>query len=242
MNGTNNKIGDMLKTIKTFNSVDIDEMIYKLKNESNLRFIKDYLQDSETIIKQISITDIDKMISLFFDAWLRGSTVFVMGNGGSASTASHFAADLNKYTIYSATNGQKKNRFRVICLTDNPILISAWTNDNGFDTIFEQQLEPWIKKDDVIVAFSVHGGSLRPGGGKWSQNIPKACDIAKARGAKIVGFSGDTGGSLKQVADACIVIPTARKETITPHVEGLHVVIHHLIIHRLKQLIQEWGR
>lgn len=213
-----------------------------MKNQSHQQFIKSYLTESQKIIKKISIKDVDKIIELLFEAWEQEATVFVMGNGGSASTASHFAADLSKYTIYTDVSGLKKKRFRVICLVDNAVLISAWTNDNGFDTIFEQQLEPWIKKDDIVVAFSVHGGSLRPGGGKWSQNIPKACEIAKARGGKIIGFSGDGGGSLKQVADACIVIPTIYKETITPQVEGMHVVIHHLIIHRLKELIYLWDK
>ena len=213
-----------------------------MKKQSNREFIKSYFAESQKIIKKISIRDVSKMIELIFEAWQQEATVFVMGNGGSASTASHFAADLSKYTIYTDAKGLKKNRFRVISLVDNPVLISAWTNDNGFDSIFEQQLEPWMRKGDIVVAFSVHGGSLRPGGGKWSQNIPKACEITKARGGKIIGFSGDEGGSLKQVADACIVVPTIYRETITPQVEGMHVVIHHLIIHRLKELIHLWGK
>lgn len=213
-----------------------------MKKLLNREFIEKYLLESQKLIKKISVGDIDKIINFLFKAWQQEATVFVMGNGGSASTASHFAADLSKYTICVDVRGLKKNRFRVICLVDNPVLISAWTNDNGFDTIFEQQLEPWIKKNDIVVAFSVHGGSLRPGGGKWSQNIPKACEIAKARGGKIIGFSGDGGGSLKQVADACIVVPTIYKETITPQVEGMHVVIHHLIVHRLKELIYLWDK
>lgn len=208
----------------------------------NHTFIKQYLNESKKIIRQLSQAEIDKIIDILFEAWLQESTIFVMGNGGSASTASHFAADLTKYTVMGASYELKKKRFKVICLTDNMVLTSAWTNDFGFDTVFAEQMEPWIKKNDVVFAFSVHGGTLEKDGGNiWSQNIPKAFELAKERGAKLVGLAGDTGGAMKKMADACVVIPTVNKEAITPHVEGLHVVIHHLIIHRLKQLIQKWG-
>jgi len=210
---------------------------------TNQVFIKKYLKETETIIKKMPFKDIDAIIDILFHAWLKEATVFVMGNGGSASTASHFAADLAKYTIPGDGLRKKdKKRFKVLCLTDNMVTISAWTNDNGFHTIFTEQMEPWIKEDDVVVAFSVHGGSMRPGGGKWSENIPEALKLAKKRGAKIVGFAGDSGGIMKKLADACIVVPTVNHGTITPHVEGLHVVLHHLVIHRLKQLIEEWEK
>ena len=209
---------------------------------SHQKFIKQYFAESKKILQKLPIEDLDKIISILFEAWQQEATIFVMGNGGSASTASHFAADLTKYTVMGASYEQKKKRFKVICLTDNVVLNSAWTNDFGFDTIFSEQMEPWLKKNDVVFAFSVHGGSARPEGGQWSQNIPKAFELAKVRGAKLIGLSGDTGGVMKQMADACVVVPTVNKEHITVHVEGLHVVLHHLIIHRLKQLIQAWEK
>ncbi len=209
-----------------------------MKKQSHRQFIESYLAEGQEIIKKISVKDIEKMIEILFEAWKKEATVFVMGNGGSASTASHFAADLSKYSIGNEHEKEMK-RFKVICLNDNVPLMSAWTNDVGFETIFSEQLKPWIKKNDVVVAFSVHGGSGSPmKGKKWSQNIPRALELAKEKGAKIVGFSGDTGGNLKDFADACVVIPTVNKDTITPQVEGFHVVVHHLIMHRLRQLIQ----
>ena len=206
------------------------------------KFIKQYFTESKKIIQKIPVADIDKIINILFEAWQEEAIIFVLGNGGSASTASHFAADLTKYTIMGASYEQRKKRFKVICLTDNAVLNSAWANDFGFDTVFSEQMEPWVKKNDVIFAFSVHGGSARPEGGTWSQNIPKAFELAKERGAKLVGLSGDTGGIMKRMADACVVVPTVNKDHITVHVEGFHVVIHHLIIHRLKQLISQWGK
>jgi D-sedoheptulose 7-phosphate isomerase len=137
---------------------------------------------------------------------------------------------------------QEKKRLKAICLSDNIVLTSAWTNDFGFDSIFVEQMKPWLKKNDVVVAFSVHGGADKMNGGKWSQNIIKAFKLAKERGAKVIGFAGDTGGIMKQMADVCVVVPSVNKEMITGHTEGLHVVINHLIIHRLKQLIEQWGK
>ncbi len=203
------------------------------------KYIKEYFLESKKIIEQMPIEDINNTINILYKAWQTNATIFVMGNGGSTSTASHFAADLSKYPI-SNSYEQKIKRFKVICLTDNMPLISAWTNDVGFETIFEEQLKPWLKKNDVLIAFSVHGGSGSPmKGKKWSQNIPRALALAKQRGAKIIGFSGDTGGVLKEMSDACIVIPTISKERITVHVEGFHVVLDHMIIHRLRELIEK---
>lgn len=209
-----------------------------MKKQSNREYIEKYLLESQKLIKKISVGDIDKIINLLFEAWQQEATVFVMGNGGSASSASHFAADLSKYPVGNSYE-QEMKRFKVICLNDNVPAVSAWTNDVGFETIFSEQLKPWLKKNDIIIAFSVHGGSGSPmKGKKWSQNIPMALELAKKRGAKIVGFSGDNGGILKKMSNACIVVPTINKDTITPQVEGFHAVLNHLVIHRLKQLIQ----
>lgn len=208
----------------------------------NNKFIKRYLLEAQKIIKKLPVGEINKIIDILYNAWQQERTIFVMGNGGSASTASHFAADLTKYTVMGASFEQKRKRFKVMCLTDNVVLNSAWTNDFGFDSIFAEQMEPWLNKNDVVIAISVHGGSGEAKGGKWSQNIPKAFVLAKERGAKLIGLAGDTGGLMKEMADVCVVIPTVNKETITPHVEAFHVVVHHLIIHRLKQLIEEWGK
>lgn len=208
----------------------------------NKRFIRQYLNEAQEIIKKMSLEEIDQIIEILFNAWQQESTIFIMGNGGSASTASHFAADLTKYTVMGASYEQRRKRFKVMCLTDNIVLTSAWTNDFGFDSIFAEQMEPWIKKNDVVIAISVHGGSGESKGGKWSQNIPKAFELAKERGAKIIGLAGDSGGIMKETADVCLVVPTVNRETITPHVESFHIVVHHLIIHRLKLLIEAWGK
>jgi D,D-heptose 1,7-bisphosphate phosphatase len=157
-----------------------------------------------------------------------------MGNGGSIPVATHFAGDLAKYPTVEG-----KPRFKALCLNDNAPMISALTNDKGFSSIFYEQLVPWLEEGDVIIAFSVHGGAGHGEAGPWSQNLGQAVQLAKERKAKVIGFSGDTGGMLKEGADACVVIPTASKDNITPHVEGWHVILAHLIVHRLLKMVGE---
>lgn len=152
-----------------------------------------------------------------------------MGNGGSASTASHFAADLAKYTALPG-----RRRFKVIGLTDNIPLVSALTNDEGFDAIFTEQLEAWIADGDALVGFSVHGGKGAANAGQWSQNLITALAKAKDAGAETIGFSGYDGGAMAELADHCVTVPVRIDELGTPLVEGLHVVLHHLVVHRLR--------
>jgi len=201
------------------------------------KFISSYFAETEKICKKINHQNIEKIIDILFESWKKGSKIFTMGNGGSLPTASHFAGDLAKYTIAPG-----KPRFRTICLNDNAEIVSALTNDEGFDSIFSEQLVPWLEKGDVIVAFSVHGGTGFGNAGAWSQNLGKAVKLAKERGAKVIGFSGGEGGMLKEEADACVVIPTVNKNHITPQVEGWHSILAHLIVHRLKEMIKESPR
>lgn len=196
--------------------------------------IERYLGELKRIADEVSRADIQKVIDILMDAWRNDGTVFMMGNGGSASTATHFAADLAKGTIVA---GQK--RFKTICLDDNIPLVSAWTNDAGFGSIFAEQLEPWLKQGDVLVGLSVHGGSGSGDAGPWSQNILQAVKLAKVRNAKVVGFSGFGGGSLKDMADVCVVVPIESEPLGTALVESVHVALHHLVCVALREKIQE---
>ncbi|HJZ84364.1 MAG TPA: SIS domain-containing protein [Polyangia bacterium] len=193
-------------------------------------FVDKYLNETSEICARTERDEVARFIQILFDAWRARRQVFTMGNGGSASTATHFAADIAKFTWVEG-----KPRFRCFSLCDNPAYLSALTNDNGFDSIFVEQLEPVLEKDDVLIGISVHGGKGRDKAGLWSQNLLRAVDLAKRRGARVLGLAGFDGGALKELADACIVVP-ARS---TPHVEGMHVVYHHLVVQRLLDLIKE---
>jgi D-sedoheptulose 7-phosphate isomerase len=119
---------------------------------------------------------------------------------------------------------------------DQP-LVSALTNDEGWAAVYSEQLESWLSPGDVLVGFSVHGGSGSGNAGLWSQNLPAAMKKAKEKGARLIGFAGDTGGIMSEIADACIVVPTVNPDRITVYTEGMHVVLHHLVCDRLRERI-----
>lgn len=196
----------------------------------NDEFIKRYLEDIELVIKHISREDIDRVIKLLYDAWKNGRQIFLAGNGGSAATAAHFAGDLSKFASV-----ESKKRFRAMALTDNMSLLTAITNDLGWENAYVEQLKNLMNKGDVLIVISVHGGSGSDKAGPWSQNLLKAAKFVKDSGGKVVGLAGFDGGVLKQIADACIVVPIDS----TPHIEGFHSVLAHLICARLRELIAE---
>jgi D-sedoheptulose 7-phosphate isomerase len=195
-----------------------------------------YFEAAEGIARLLPRRDIESVVDILHEAWQHGRTVFAMGNGGSASTATHLACDLAKCTIAPG-----RRRLKVMALGDNVPLVSAWTNDSGFGSIFAEQLEPWLEEGDVLIGLSVHGGSGAGDAGPWSQNLVRAVTLARERRAKVVGFSGFDGGALKEMADVCLVIPVAAEPLGTPLVESYHVLLHHLVCTALKLRIAESG-
>jgi D-sedoheptulose 7-phosphate isomerase len=196
----------------------------------NKEFIRNYLLEARKTIDDISVDDIDEVVELLFDAWEEGNSVFICGNGGSASTATHFACDLSKTTVVEG-----KRRFKAYCLNDNIPLMSALINDEGFDNLFYEQLKGLFQKGDVLICISVHGGAGKDKAGLWSQNLLKAMKYAQDVGGKTVGLSGFDGGPIKKIADACVVVPM----NSTPHVESFHLVLEHLICNCLRRKIEE---
>jgi len=180
------------------------------------------------IASEIDRGSIDKSIELLVQAWKSDSQIFVIGNGGSASTATHFACDLNKWVSDKA-----EKKFRAFALVDNIPLVSALTNDNGWGDVYSEQLRNFFRKGDLLVAISVHGGSGSDKAGPWSQNLLKAVKYAKDNGGKIIGLAGFDGGVLKTASDSCIVVPA----NSTPHVEGMHLVLTHLMCEQLRERI-----
>ncbi len=193
-----------------------------------------YFKLSSTIIQKfVSSKKYQKAVEMLFECWQNKGTIFTMGCGGSASTASHFASDLAKTTIVP-----NKNRFKAISLVDNTSLVSAWTNDYGWKVIFSEQLEAWLTDNDILVGFSVHGGSHEEDK-SWSQNLTEAMKLAKERKAKIIGFSGFSGGAMKKLADVNLLVPVSKEPYATALIESIHVMIHHAIIFDLKERISK---
>jgi D-sedoheptulose 7-phosphate isomerase len=187
-----------------------------------------YLREVSDIANKLERKSIDSAIEILYDAWRNDGQIFALGNGGSASTATHLACDLNKWVSEKA-----ERKFRAFALVDNIPLVSALTNDNGWSDIYYEQLRNFFRKGDVVVAISVHGGSGSDKAGPWSQNLLKAVKYAKDNGGKIIGLAGFDGGVLRTTADTCIVVPA----NSTPHVEGMHLVLTHLICEQLREMI-----
>jgi D-sedoheptulose 7-phosphate isomerase len=192
-------------------------------------FAKQFLTEFSQVAGRFSMNEINKAIELLFQAWKNGNKIFIIGNGGSASTATHFACDLAKTTT---VEGMK--RFKVISLTDNVPLLTALTNDEGFASIFVEQLKNLLDKDDVVIAISVHGGAGEDKAGPWSQNLLAALQYAKDNSARTIGMAGFDGGAFKKMTDACIVVPA----NSTPYVESWHSALEHLICSCLRERIQ----
>ena len=199
---------------------------------ADVDFVDGYFQAMDEVNRTLSREDVRRAVDLLYQTWEGDGTVYMMGNGGSASTATHFASDLAKYTSLPG-----KRRFRALSLGDNIPLVSALTNDSGFESIFVEQLRPCLKTGDLVVGLSVHGGSGAGEIGPWSQNLVQALALAKERGARTIGFSGFGGGALKGLTDVCIVVPWNTEPLGTLLVESYHVALHHLICGALKQRI-----
>ena len=196
--------------------------------KTNRQFIDQFLAEMKSIVDMLDREKIDQIIEAMFETWKNGNRMYLMGNGGSASTASHLVNDFGKCTALPG-----KKRFKVMGLTDNPALITALVNDNGFDNLYSEQLLNFMEPGDALVGFSAHGGSGKDKAGMWSQNLLKAYMVAKDHGVKTIGFSGYDGGVMKDLCDICVVVPFHN----TQHVENFHLSLGHLICNRLIEKI-----
>jgi len=174
-------------------------------------YIQWYLDEVSHILHQLPQDQIIQIVDILKRARLARKHIFLIGNGGSAGTASHFANDLLKSTV-----AEDKPRIKVIALTDNIPVMLAYANDCGYETIFAEQLDALADSGDVLVAFS---GSGR------SPNVIRALDLARERGMTTVGFTGRNGGEMQGRCDVCLVAPCQPMEQI----EDVHVVLTHLI-------------
>ena len=175
-------------------------------------FASDYFDYLSSVLKAIDTREIGQFIETLIDARERGSTIYFIGNGGSAATASHFAND-----IAIGTNSYNKP-FRAVSLTDNQAIITAIGNDYGYEEIFVRQLMILGRPGDVVVAISASGNS---------PNLLRAFDYAKIIGIKTVAITAFDGGKMKDVADESVHVPTALKEY--GPAEDAHMVLDHLV-------------
>lgn len=188
-----------------------------------------YMTDTMQAIAKIDKTKLDAAVDILLNAWKRGSTVYICGNGGSASTASHMVCDFAKCTIVEG-----KKRLKVIGLVDNIPWVSALTNDNGWDNVYVEQVKNYFQKGDVIIGLSVHGGKGADKAGAWTQNVLKAISYVNDNGGKSIGLTGFDGGAMATLCTVNINVPVES----TPITESLHAWIEHYLANKLHAMIE----
>jgi len=197
----------------------------------NEEFLTTYFSEMKEIIDRMPLDKIDEAIEALFDAWRNERQVFLIGNGGSAATASHTTNDLNKATIVEG-----KKRFRAFCLSDNISWMTALTNDLGWSEAYVEQLKNYFRPGDYLVVFSVHGGKPVNPSREQSQNLLKAMRYAKDNHGNTIAFTGFDGGAMKDLADVCVIVPG----NSTPHTESFHMALEHLIADCLREKIASY--
>ena len=188
------------------------------------KFSRSYFNYLKEIIDNVDTNEIKLFVETLLAARSRGSTIFFMGNGGSAATASHFVNDL------SIGTNDYDQPFRVVSLTDNVPTVTALSNDFGYEEIFIRQLRIYSKEGDVLVGISASGNSL---------NLVKAFEYAKLSGIKTVAITAFNGGQLKSMANEGIHVPTMQEEY--GPAEDSHMVLDHLVVSYLMRYIKDMG-
>lgn len=187
--------------------------------EFRKKFMRKYLEDVKACLETMEgqLDTFDELGQMMLDARGRGATVYICGNGGSASCASHFTCDLSKGTIHP-----KEARFRVLALSDNIPLMTAWGNDSSYADIFVEQLKNLMRPGDLVIGISGSGNS---------PNVLRTIEWARANGAKTVSITGFKGGKMASAAEWAYVIPLHYMQQI----EDLHMLIEHMVTSSIRE-------
>jgi D-sedoheptulose 7-phosphate isomerase len=177
--------------------------------------IEQYLKNLQCVIEKLDISEIDPICGVFKKAYDEERTIFLMGNGGSASTASHIASDLNKDACLNA-----QIKFRVMALTDNLPIIMAIANDISYDSIFLEQLKNFARPGDLVVGISGSGNSA---------NVLRGIEFARQLGCTTVGVCGYDGGKLKSLVDVCFHVKINDMQIV----QDIHLVLGHILMRAL---------
>lgn len=182
-----------------------------IKNDYKSR-IGEYLASLSRGLELIDRNSVDELMNLLEDARLGGKKVFVMGNGGSAATASHFVCDFNK-----GVSCTKDRKYRFICLNDNVPVMMAYANDLSYDDVFVGQLQNFLEEGDLVLGISGSGNS---------ENVVRALEWANLHGGISVGLTGYSGGRVKQISRYNVHIPLDDMQVV----EDLHLVLNHCMM------------
>jgi D-sedoheptulose 7-phosphate isomerase len=189
-----------------------------------LESITTYFTELEQMLRDISLAHLQDILSLLEEAYRNGRRIFIIGNGGSAATASHFALDLAKNTIMPGAP-----RLKAISLTDHVPLITAWSNDTAYEHIFEEQLANMIEPGDVVIGISTSGNS---------PNVINALNLAKKTCAATVGLLGAKGGLIKNIVDSYVLAPGQNIE----QEEDAHMILAHIITRHMREVVRSYAQ
>jgi D-sedoheptulose 7-phosphate isomerase len=189
-----------------------------------LETVHTYFDELKQMLSSISLPGLEKVLSLLEDAYHSGHRIFIMGNGGSAATASHFALDLAKNTIIPGMP-----RLKAVSLTDHVPLITAWSNDTAYEHIFAEQLANMIEPGDVVIGISASGNS---------PNIINALRLAKESRAYTIGLLGAKGGRIKEMVDAYVLAPGQNIE----QEEDAHMILSHVITRHIREVMRSYSQ
>ena len=188
-----------------------------------------YLAEAATIASKIDQAQVDRMVDVLVQTRSAGGRLFFLGVGGGAGNATHAVNDFRKIADIESYSP-----------TDNVSELTARVNDDGWETSFAAWLRgSRLREGDAVFVFSVGGGNREK---NVSMNIVRALELARSRGAKILGVVGRDGGFTAEVGDAVVIIPTLSADTVTPHAEAFQAVVWHLIVShpRLKANEMKW--
>jgi len=191
--------------------------------EKTLEAVINYFAELEQMMREISLPHLQRVLQLLERAYHDGHRIFIMGNGGSAATSSHFALDLAKNTIIPGMP-----RLKAISLTDHVPLITAWSNDTAYEHIFAEQLANLIEPGDVAIGISASGNSL---------NVINALLLARRSRAYTIGLLGAQGGRIKGLVDAYVLAPGKNIE----EEEDAHMILSHIITRHMREIVRSYA-
>ena len=181
-------------------------------------FIQNYLKELRNAIDEIPVNKVEKIVRYIYRAYLDKKQVFILGNGGSASTASHFSCDLGKGAVVDG-----KPRLRVMSLNDNMALLTAYANDLGYEYVFVEQMKNLIQQSDVVICITASGNS---------PNVLRAIEFANEQGAATIGLLGFGGGKARGMVTEHL--------TLDNHNYGQVEDMHMLLSHSISQCFLDW--